>query len=152
MFFTVVSIHYVEKISIPCYTLVKEKAKQYVESGAYQRLYTEKLTTKTQEDHPTHIDMKAERRDERRRKAAGGKGGGGTQGRETKTKSVKKHQRSKQNQDSDSDEGPVANTKRTNPSSIELITAKDIKKCIHSVLEEDGIEYLGSGIAEHLQP
>lgn len=144
-----------DKLAVPCYTSVNEKAKEYVKSGAYQKMYTERQLSNVKSveaDLPVHIDMKAERREERRRKAVGGKGGGGTQGRETKTKSVKKHTRgSKAAQDSDSDESSYVSNKKPN-TTIELLSMKEIKKCISPTLEKEGFEYLCSNIAEYVFP
>lgn len=141
---------------MPCYTLVNEKAQEFVKSGGYQRMYTERQLSNMKSvevDLPVHVDVKAERREERRRKAAGGKGGGGTQGRETKTKSVKKHSRTnKGGQDSDSDDASYAPSKKSSQAPVDLLSMKEIKKCLTPALEEEGIDYISSHVAEYLFP
>lgn len=135
---------------------MNEKAQEFVKSGGYQRMYTEKLLSNMKSvevDLPVHIDVKAERREERRRKAAGGKAGGGSQGRETKTKSVKKHSRvNKGGQDSDSDDASNVPNKKSSQASVDLLSMKEIKKCLSSALENEGIDYISSHVAEYLFP
>lgn len=72
--------------------MMQSKAEAVVKSGQYQQFYLEKQIAKA-EQLQIQTDHKTEKREERRRKATTGKGGGGTQGRETKTKAVKKHLR-----------------------------------------------------------
>lgn len=131
--------------------ITQQKAEAIVKSGKYQQFCLEKQIHKSADfAQASHVDHKAERREERRRKAASGKGGGGTQGRETKTKAVKKHARSKQAaHDSDSDEGPVATKKPQ--SQLEVISVEDVENIIKGTLENEGLEDLLTRIAEHLQ-
>lgn len=131
--------------------MTQQKAEGVVKSGKFQQFYIEKQINKANEfAHASHLDHKAERREERRRKAATGKGGGGTQGRETKTKAVKKHARGKQTaHDSDSDEGPVVNKK--SQAQLEIVSIEDVENIIKETLENEGLEDLLTRIAEHLQ-
>lgn len=131
--------------------MTKEKAEKVVKSGKYQQFYMEKQLNKASDFGSSHVDHKAERREERRRKAASGKGGGGTQGRETKTKAVKKHARSKQTvQDSDSDEGPSSATKKSQ-AQLEIVSVDDVENIIKETLENEGLEDLLTQVAEYLQ-
>lgn len=148
---TVFSNHYIETLKQACMPLTQQKAESVVKSGVYQQFHMEKQINKAAEFAQTsHVDHKAERREERRRKAASGKGGGGTQGRETKTKAVKKHARGKQNtHDSDSDEGPSVTKK--SQAQLEIISVDDVENVIKQTLENEGLEDLVTRIAEHLQ-
>lgn len=131
--------------------MTKQKAEGVVKSGKFQQFHLEKQINRAAEfAHASHVDHKAERREERRRKAASGKGGGGTQGRETKTKAVKKHARGKQTtHDSDSDEGPIV-TKKTQTQLV-IVSIEDVESIIKETLENEGLEDLVTPIAEHLQ-
>lgn len=131
--------------------VTQKKAEEVVKSGKYQQFFLEKQLSKTTENaQQGYVDHKAERREERRRKAASGKGGGGTQGRETKTKAVKKHQRSKQTaNDSDSDES--SNIVKKSPTTLEIITVDDVESIIKDALESEGLDDLLTQIAEYLQ-
>ncbi|CAH0586918.1 unnamed protein product [Chrysodeixis includens] len=147
---TVFSNHYIENLKQACMPMTKEKAEKAVKSGKYQQFYMEKQLNKASDFGTSHVDHKAERREERRRKAASGKGGGGTQGRETKTKAVKKHARSKQTvQDSDSDEGPSVTKK--SQTQLEIVSVDDVENIIKQTLENEGLEDLLTQVAEHLQ-
>lgn len=132
--------------------VIQKKSEDVVKSGKYQQFYLEKqMLSKGIETQSAHVDLKAERREERRRKAASGKGGGGTQGRETKTKAVKKHTRSTKhaNHDSDSEEDTV--TTKKSHGTIEIITIGDVKNGIKTTLENEGLDDLVSEIAHFLQ-
>ncbi|CAB3226728.1 unnamed protein product [Arctia plantaginis] len=147
---TVFSNHYIEHLKQNCMPMTQEKSEKVVKSGKYQQFYMEKQLQKSVDIQLSHVDHKAERREERRRKAASGKGGGGTQGRETKTKAVKKHARSKQTaQDSDSDDGVGINKKAQ--TQLEIVSVEDIENIIKDVLENEGLEDLITRVAEHLQ-
>ncbi|CAK1585481.1 unnamed protein product, partial [Parnassius mnemosyne] len=148
---TVFSNHFIENLKNSCMAMAQKHAETVVKSGKYQQFYLEKQLAKTSDFMTqTHVDHKAERREERRRKAASGKGGGGTQGRETKTKAVKKHQRSKQiNHDSDSDE--QYNVEKKGPSQLEIVTVEDVENIIKGTLENEGLDDLLTQIAEYLQ-
>ncbi|KAL4716146.1 hypothetical protein ACJJTC_013923 [Scirpophaga incertulas] len=148
---TVFSNNYIEGLKQSCMPITQKKAENVVRSGKYQQFHYEKQLSKSVEmSQQGHIDHKAERRDERRRKAASGKGGGGTQGRETKTKAVKKHPRSSKQAvpDSDSDE-PSNMTKKQ--AQLEIITIDDVESIIKDVLENEGLDDLVGQVAEYLQ-
>lgn len=74
-----------------------------------------------------------DKKEERRKKAAGGKTGGGTQGRETKTRSTKKHTRGAVKNDDD-DEVEVSDSKRC----FEVLQESDVTDAIQGYLEEEG--------------
>ncbi|XP_063381616.1 E3 UFM1-protein ligase 1 homolog [Cydia fagiglandana] len=147
---TVFSNHYIDTLKQACTPMMQSKVDAVVKSGKYQQFYLEKQLSKANDlTQQGHTDHKAERRDERRRKAASGKGGGGTQGRETKTKAVKKHPRGKQvAHDSDSDDASTVSKK--NPSQLEIVDIEDVKKIIKDALENEGLEDLLTQIAEYL--
>lgn len=130
--------------------LVNKKTEDVVKSGSYQQYYLERQTSKPHESNLTHVDQKSERREERRRKASSGKGGGGTQGRETKTKSVKKHTRSSKQtaHGSDSEEEVVTKKGQT---SLVIVSVDDIENCIRRTLEEEALDDLVIPIAEYIQ-
>lgn len=90
----IISRAFVEALAKDCENMVKENAKAAVDTGKYQQY---QISMKAH-DSKTHkfddVEEKVDKRDERRKKAAGGKSGGGLQGRETKTKSTKKFNRS----------------------------------------------------------
>ncbi|XP_032516663.2 E3 UFM1-protein ligase 1 homolog [Danaus plexippus] len=145
---TVFSNQYIENLKQACLPLAQKNAETVVKSGKYQQFYLEKQLVKN-EAQQSHVDHKAERREERRKKASSGKGGGGTQGRETKTKAVKKHPRSKQVvQDSDSDEAPSV---RKTPSQLEIVKVEDIENIIKEPLENEGLDELVTPISEYIQ-
>jgi E3 UFM1-protein ligase 1 len=153
---------YMDELVAPCHDIVKANATKSVESGAYQQYFAEKqLSSKNHDDGDD--DKRGDKRDERRRKAAGGKTGGGTQGRETKTKSTKKHYRGgggnkNQNFDSDSDDqdggGKQVNTssnksKPSKESTLQLVNEKEIVKVLNKTLADEGLEDLAGLIAKH---
>jgi E3 UFM1-protein ligase 1 len=130
--------------------MTQKNAENIVKSGVYQQFYLEKQLSKSVDTSYAHVDQKAERREERRRKAASGKVGGGTQGRETKTKAVKKHLRSKQvANDSDSDES--SNVTKKSQTQLEIVSIDDVQAIIKDTLENEGLDDLITQIAEYLQ-
>lgn len=147
----VFSNQFIENLKQACMPMMQKNSEAVVKSGKYQQFCFEKQMSKTVESVPTaHVDHKAERREERRRKAASGKGGGGTQGRETKTKTVKKHVRSKQvTHDSDSDDGHSLS--KRSQTLLEIVTVEDVENVIKEILENEGLEDLLNKIAEYLQ-
>lgn len=148
---TVFSSSYIENLSTNCKVEAEAKAKSFVENGHYQKYIAEKqLALKKTDSNFDFIDAKSEKREERRRKAAGGKTGGGTQGRETKTKSTKKHVRNKKGQNDSDDE--VADTVSTNADVLELVSLNDIEEILNKILKEEGLDDLSASIAEHLYP
>ncbi|XP_039754864.1 E3 UFM1-protein ligase 1 homolog [Pararge aegeria] len=149
---TVFSNQFIENLRQACMPIVQKNAETIVNSGKYQQFCLEKQLAKSENQHQSHsfVDHKAERREERRKKASSGKVGGGTQGRETKTKAVKKHPRSKQTaHDSDSDEAPSASKK--NQDILEIVSNEDVESVIKESLENEGLEDLIDQIAEYLQ-
>ncbi|CAH4034048.1 unnamed protein product [Pieris brassicae] len=145
---TVFSHHFVENLKQDCMPITQSKAEAVVKSGKFQQFYLEKHIAKAELLH-TQTDHKTEKREERRRKATSGKGGGGTQGRETKTKAVKKHPRSKQVvQESDSEED--ASSKKAT-AQLEIISLEDVVNIIKKTLENEGLEDLVHQIADYLQ-
>ncbi|CAH0399842.1 unnamed protein product [Chilo suppressalis] len=148
---TVFSNNYIEQLKQNCLPMVQKKAENIVKSGQYQQFHLERQISRSAEmTQHSHVDHKAERREERRRKAASGKGGGGTQGRETKTKAVKKHQRSKQiANDSDSDES--SNVIKKTQAELEIVSVDDVENKIRVTLENEGLDDLVTQVAEFLQ-
>lgn len=144
----VLSKYFIENLSNICQDLLKKRAKNVVESGAYQQYITSLQTsTKTQKSEVEIEATKADKREERRKKAAGGKSGGGHQGRETKTKSTKKSSRSRQQDDDDFDEN---SSKK--PSVLVILTETDIKNEIQSTIENEGLDDLLEPIVAYLLP
>ncbi|XP_041979698.1 E3 UFM1-protein ligase 1 homolog [Aricia agestis] len=147
---TVFSNHFIDNLKKSCLPMVQKNVDAVVKSGKYQQFYLEKQMSKSDMQKDSHVDHKAERREERRRKASSGKGGGGTQGRETKTKAVKKHPRSKQAaQDSDSDES--SNVVKKSQANLEIVSVQDVEKVIKDALDNEGLEDLTTQIAEYIQ-
>ncbi|XP_026318831.1 E3 UFM1-protein ligase 1 homolog isoform X2 [Hyposmocoma kahamanoa] len=147
----VFSTNYIENLKQACMPMTNEKAVAVVKSGRYQQFILEKQLSKASDIQTSHVDHKAERREERRRKAASGKGGGGTQGRETKTKAVKKHPRSKQTVAQDSDSDDASNVVKKVPLNLEIVTVQDVENIIQMPLEFEGLDDLIPQIAEYLQ-
>lgn len=150
----IVTTKYIDNLLKPVYAIAEVNAKASVESGAYQKFIAEK--TIKQKDVEVDDFGKSDKREDRRKKAAGGKAGGGAQGRETKTKSTKKHQRGGKNKDfddSDSDEELAVAKKKTKDQQLSLISVADIKKAVKKTLENDGLEDVESELANyyHLQ-
>ncbi|XP_055598994.1 E3 UFM1-protein ligase 1 homolog [Uranotaenia lowii] len=161
---TILTTKFLDDIVKPCYDIAQVNAKQSVDSGSYQQYMAEKMM-KHQDpaEKDTNNDGRADKREERRKKASGGKGGGGAQGRETKTKSTKKHSRGQRGNISDSDDdeprvvsgGSVKTNNKAGSgkdASIELITIKEIFKVLESGLEPEGLEDLSKQLAQHYHP
>ncbi|KAG1679909.1 E3 UFM1-protein ligase 1 [Nymphon striatum] len=74
-------------------------------------------------------DEKKDKKEDRRKRAAGGKAGGGAQGRETRTKSVKKKYRAnKGGDDSDSDfESQSGNSSKSRPITLQFLDCDQIE-------------------------
>uniref|UniRef100_T1IY38 E3 UFM1-protein ligase 1 homolog n=1 Tax=Strigamia maritima TaxID=126957 RepID=T1IY38_STRMM len=88
-----------------------------------------------------------DKKDERRKKAAGGKSGGGTQGRETKTRAVKKKYRSRDSDDSDDEIQPTANKVKE----IEFLSCEEIVVELRKQnRDEDCPDELLDAIAEYI--
>lgn len=88
----IITTKYIDNLLKPVYEIAEKNAKKSVDSGEYQKYVADKIM-KHKDVEIEETSGKADKREERRKKAAGGKQGGGAQGRETKTKSTKKHQR-----------------------------------------------------------
>jgi E3 UFM1-protein ligase 1 len=151
----IITTKYVDNLLKPVYAIAEVKAKASVDAGAYQKYVAEK-TIKQKDVDVDEFSGKADKREERRKKAAGGKAGGGAQGRETKTKSTKKHQRGGKNKDFDdsgSDEEISVSKKKSKDQQLTLIEVQEIKKAIKETLENDGLEDVNGQIANyyHLQ-
>lgn len=145
----IVTTKYIDSLLKPVYEIADVNAKASVDTGAYQKYIAEK-SVKNKDADVEEFSGKGDKRDERRKKAAGGKAGGGAQGRETKTKSTKKHQRGGKNKDFDdsgSDEEVSVVKKKGKDQALSLISAQDIKKAIKKTLESDGLEDLENEIA-----
>lgn len=90
----VFSKEYLNELMGLCREMVVANAKQAVDAGKLQQILAEKQLSANKSSGADAESMeKVDKREERRKKAAHGKVGGGTQGRETKTKSTKKHTR-----------------------------------------------------------
>ncbi|TDG39652.1 hypothetical protein AWZ03_013925 [Drosophila navojoa] len=148
---------YLTQLIQPCHDMAHALAKAAIDSGAYQQYIVEKTLAQKGSNSSANFDAdddgKVDKRDERRKKAASGKAGGGAQGRETKTKSTKKHQRGRgaaHNHDSDDDEETTqqsAGSTRKSVKPLELVKSSDIINRIKSTLEEEGLEHLAKPIA-----
>lgn len=136
----VITTKYIDNLLRPVYEIADKNAKSAVDSGTYQKHVAERVMKKD----ITEVEEKTDKRDERRKKAAGGKAGGGAQGRETKTKSTKKHQRGKNKDFDDSesdDESANASKKKSNKDQqLTLVTISEIEKAIKRMLDDDGLE------------
>jgi hypothetical protein len=143
----VISKAFIENLSKNFDGLVKEKAKQVVESGRYQQYQTELQVSSSKPQKFEEVEEKTDKREERRKKAAGGKSGGGTQGRETKTKSTKKTSRSKHVEEDHDFEQTVEKRQ-----SLEIITSGNIQDLIQKELEEDGLDELTHPVTQYLLP
>lgn len=153
----ILTTKYVDDLLKPVYETADINAKKAVESGAYAK-YVAERTIKHKDLEIDEPIGKTDKREERRKKAAGGKQGGGAQGRETKTKSTKKHVRGKKDKDFEDSESEEevqasANKKKSKDTQLELVSVSEIKKAIKTTLENDGLEDLISEIANfyHLQ-
>lgn len=145
---------YLEELMQPCRDLACTKAKGSVDNGSYQQyLANKQISNKSsQRRGDDDEDDKLDKRDERRKKAASGKAGGGSQGRETKTKSTKKHQRGgkkggKNDFDSDDDDVGTGSNSNSSKKQLELITIADIVKVLDKETSALGIDELNEDIA-----
>ena len=146
----IVTTKYIDNLLKPVYVIAETNAKASVELGAYQKYVAEK--TIKQKDVEIDDFSKTDKREDRRKKAASGKAGGGAQGRETKTKSTKKHQRGGKNKDFDdsgSDEEIAVSKKKVKDQTLSLITVQEIKKTVKNTLENDGLEDLENEISNY---
>ncbi|XP_076251974.1 UFM1 specific ligase 1 [Rhynchophorus ferrugineus] len=142
----VLSKLFLENVLCKCDELVKEKATDSVQSGKYQQYITDLHSHQHKPQKNEDVDERVDKKEERRKKAAGGKTGGGTQGRETKTRSTKKHTRGVSKID-DNDE-TEADIKKT----FEILTESDVAYAIQDYLEEEGLDILTDSITSYLTP
>lgn len=155
---TILTTSYVDTLLKPFEEVLQAKCKESVNSGKYQQFVLERQAASNRSGHDMDTgDGKADRREERRKKASSGKAGGGAQGRETKTKSTKKHYRGgadKGGADSDSNDDEQVSKKSAakQGQSLDLIMARDIVKVINEPLEAEGLEDLAKQIANHYFP
>ncbi|XP_030762266.1 E3 UFM1-protein ligase 1 homolog [Sitophilus oryzae] len=144
----VISKSFLESLSSKCEELVKEKAKSVVESGKYQKHIIEIQGSQTKSHRSDDFEEKVDKKEERRKKAAGGKSGGGTQGRETKTKSTKKHFRGgNKNEDEDDEVAPSESKKQ-----FEVVNESEIREILQGYLEEEGVDVLTDPLTTYLTP
>ncbi|XP_035916184.1 E3 UFM1-protein ligase 1 homolog [Anopheles stephensi] len=153
----VLTINFMDECVKGCQELVDEHAKRAVESGNYQKYMAEKMMQHQDVDSFGVDEGKVDKREERRKKAASGKVGGGAQGRETKTKSTKKHARGNRGNAMDSDDdgemqASAGGKKGGKEPHLELITVKEIAKVVEKVLEPEGLEMLDKDLAHHYYP
>lgn len=154
----VLTINFMDECVKGCQELVNEHAKRAVESGNYQKYMAEKMMQHQDANSFALDEEKVDKREERRKKAASGKVGGGAQGRETKTKSTKKHARGNRGNamDSDDDGGEMQTSaggkKGGKEPHLELITVKEIAKVVEKILEPEGLEMLDKDLANHYYP
>uniref|UniRef100_A0A182W7K3 E3 UFM1-protein ligase 1 homolog n=1 Tax=Anopheles minimus TaxID=112268 RepID=A0A182W7K3_9DIPT len=153
----VLTVNFMDECVKGCQELVNEHAKRAVESGNYQKYMAEKMMQHQDVDQFAMDEGKVDKREERRKKAATGKGGGGAQGRETKTKSTKKHTRGNKGNAMDSDDeaemqSNAGGKKGGKEPHIELITLKEIAKVVEKTLEPEGLEMLDKDLANHYYP
>lgn len=149
----IVTTKYIDVMLKPVYAIAEINAKASVDSGVYQKYIAEK-TIKHKDVDVDEFSGKGDKREDRRKKAASGKAGGGAQGRETKTKSTKKHQRGGKNKDFDdsgSDEETSVAKKKAKDQQLSLIAVPEIRKAIKKTLENDGLEDLEAEIANYYQ-
>ncbi|KAF7284282.1 hypothetical protein GWI33_022272 [Rhynchophorus ferrugineus] len=142
----VLSKLFLENFLCKCDELVKEKATDSVQSGKYQQYITDLHSHQHKPQKNEDVDERVDKKEERRKKAAGGKTGGGTQGRETKTRSTKKHTRGVSKID-DNDE-TEADIKKT----FEILTESDVAYATQDYLEEEGLDILTDSITSYLTP
>lgn len=141
----ILSKTYIDKLSELCSETLKEKTQNAVDSGKYQQYLVETQGIRGG-SKGEEVEEKVDKREERRKKATGGKSGGGTQGRETKTKSTKKHVRGGHKVDADED---VAIESKKE---FRVMEVEDVKDLISNFLEEEGLDVLIEPVAEYLLP
>lgn len=145
--YCVLSISYIDQLSIKFDDLCQDRAKAAVAQGTYQQFMAEKAINSRHGEIGLEDGLKVDKREERRKKAAGGKSGGGTQGRETKTKSTKKKYNTKQVMVDSDDE--MSNNKKADV--LELIKISDLSEIVENHLEEEGISELTNEVCAYLQ-
>lgn len=144
----ILSKAFLDILSGDCNKTLEENADKIVESGKYQHYQTDLQVSNVKLQRPEDAveEAKVDKREERRKKASGGKSGGGTQGRETKTKSTKKHYRGGKMPIGNEDEVPEKKI------SLEIISCDEIIDIIQAKLEDEGLDSLIEPIASYLYP
>uniref|UniRef100_A0A1B0FA07 E3 UFM1-protein ligase 1 homolog n=1 Tax=Glossina morsitans morsitans TaxID=37546 RepID=A0A1B0FA07_GLOMM len=141
---------YLEELIEPCREMARCKAKSSVEAGIYQQYLTAKLMSQKSLTETEEDSMKLDKKDERRKKASSGKAGGGSQGRETKTKSTKKHARGgpgkRGNVDGDDEDNNIESLSKGRKQ-LELVTMAGIIEVINKETLKLNMEELNEDIA-----
>lgn len=130
-------------------TVAEQKAREIVANGKWvQSIVENKLKSKSAN---LIIESKTNKKEERRKKAVVGKAGGGSQGRETKTKSIKKKYLQGKIQENESDEDETRHIS-VGKGEITLISLEDVKAEVMKDENISIIEELADELAHHLQP
>nr|CAG4640670.1 EOG090X0267 [Eulimnadia texana] len=139
--------------------IVQQKAEEVVKSGAYvqaqsgaRALAAKKSAAAPSRSEPSAAGEKRDKKEDRRRRAAEGKAGGGAQGRETKTKSVKKkYMKGKGNDSDESGEDEPTTTSSgvstLQPQELEFMKLKDIVKILS---EQESLRDAPSEVIEEI--
>lgn len=145
----VLSKSFIEDIASSLEGVLKEKAKNLVESGAYQRYVTELQvpTGKPQKNDTEVEETKADKREERKKKSGASKASGGSHGREVKTKAAKKPPRgAAKNNDSGDYDAPIKKP------TLQVVTDDDVKNLVQNKLEDEGLDEVTDDLVEYLLP
>lgn len=146
----VVSEAFLQNLTKSLEALAEQKARDMVASGKWiQSVAENKLKSKAVD---LIIESKVSKKEERRKKATLGKAGGGSQGRETKTKSVKKKYLQGKTQENDSDEDDDTRQTTVGKGEITLISVKEVKAEVIKDENVSVIEELTDELAYYLQP
>nr|CAG4651631.1 EOG090X0267 [Triops cancriformis] len=144
-----VSDAYVQQLKKSFETLIREKAKKLVDSGAYLQAQADNRSAG--KGHTDANEGKKDKKEERRKKAVEGKSGGGTQGRETKTKSTKKKYLKGKGDDWDSD-GEDSAPVISKPTELEFMSTGELVRALRQdVSLKDAPEEMIQDLAEMLQ-
>ncbi|XP_066965022.1 E3 UFM1-protein ligase 1 [Macrobrachium rosenbergii] len=148
----VVSNQIISMVTNDLRQLMPARAKEAIEQGSFkQQLYS----SKSKQNDDSNSKNKKE---ERRKKAVGGKFGGGTQGRETKTKSVKNKNKGRRGAAQDSDSEDDVQTRQASgdgPGKFPKIEFLSLEKLQEEIADKkeltDSPEELIEEIAKDLQ-
>nr|CAG4647659.1 EOG090X00WU [Moina brachiata] len=141
----------------PLFTsLIDQKAREVVESGAYMQAQAERKSAKTMAKSELQGNDKKDKKEERRKKANEGKVGGGVQGRETKTKATKKKYMKGRNDSDDEFENDAPVSSSSAGGEIEFMTTGEIKKVLVkqetlSDASDDFVEEIAARLHKSLQ-
>lgn len=144
----VVSEAFLQSLSKSFEPMIETKAKKAVASGQLIQFVAENRIKAKSVNVVT--DNKTNKKEERRKRATSGKAGGGSQGRETKTKSIKKKYLQGKIRDNDSDDESTKPT--TNKAELNLISFEDIKNEITKDDNLSVIEDLADELTYYLYP